>query len=190
MIITIGRQLAAGGREVGALLAERLGLRYFDKELLQEAAKQSGITQDTFLRADENYNLFTLALNTDRQKLFQWQSETIRRLAAEGDCLFLGRAADYVLRDRSDIFSVFLTADLADRVTRIMEGENMQEKEALAFIENSDSRREDYYNFFTGKHWGDSSGYDLCINTSRFGITATADIIIAALRHREETVIN
>ena len=181
MIITIGRQLAAGGREVGKKLAEQLGMRYFDKELLLESARRSGIADELFLRADEHYNLFTLALSTDSQKLFQFQSDTIRQLADEGDCLFLGRAADYILRDRSDLFSVFLTADMESRIRRVMQKDGLTAEQAQAFIEKTDRRRADYYNFYTGKHWGDSNGYDLCLNTSRFGIEGTVRVIVEGL---------
>ncbi|MBR1808781.1 MAG: cytidylate kinase-like family protein [Paludibacteraceae bacterium] len=177
MIITIGRQLAAGGRTVGQILAGQLGLKYFDKELLLESARRSGIADELFLRADEHYNLFTLALKTDTQKLFQFQSDTIRQLAEEGDCLFLGRAADYILRDRKDLFTVFLSADMQDRVATVMKKEGMTEEEAAAFIEKTDRRRSDYYNFYTGKRWGDGNCYDLCLNTSRFGIEGTVEII-------------
>lgn len=183
MIITIGRQLAAGGRSVGKILSQQLGLRYFDKELLLESARRSGIADELFLRADERYNLFTLALSTDSQKLFQFQSDTIQQLAAEGDCLFLGRAADYILRDRKDVFSVFLCADMKDRVRLVMQKEGLQESEAVSFIEKTDRRRADYYNFFTGKRWGDSNGYDLCINTSRFSTKTTAEIIKSAVEN-------
>ena len=183
MIITIGRQLGAGGRDIGRILASSLNLRYFDKELLLESARQSGFAHELFLRADERYNLFTLALSTDSQKLFQYQSDTIRQLASEGDCLFLGRAADYILRDRDDVLSVFLTADMEDRILRVIEKDGMTEKDALAFIEKTDRNRAHYYNFFTGKHWGDSSGYDICLNTSRFGMEGTVEIIKACVKN-------
>ena len=181
MVVTIGRQLAAGGRDIGKRLAERLHLRYFDKELLLEAARQSGIAEELFFRADEHYNLFTLALSTDSQKLFQFQSDTIRGLAEEGNCLFLGRAADYILRERKDLFSVFLTADMPDRIRLVMEKDGLSEKEAMAFIEKTDRKRADYYNFFTGRRWGDSSGYDICLNTSSFGIEGTIEIICESI---------
>ncbi len=182
MILTIGRELASGGRDIGKMLSERLGLRYFDKELLLEAARQSGIAQELFLRADEHYNLFTLALSTDSQRLFQFQSDTIRQLACGGDCLFLGRAADYILRERKDLFTVFLTANMEDRVQRVMQRDGLSERDAITFIEKTDKKRSDYYGFFTGKRWGDSSGYDLCLNTSRFGIEGSAEIIAQSVK--------
>ena len=182
MIITIGRQLAAGGRAAGRRVAERLGLRYYDKELILEAARQSGLSPDMFLRADEQLGLFTLALNTDTQKLFQLQSDPIRRLAEAGNCLFVGRAADYVLRDRHDLLSVFLTADTADRIMRIMSGQHLSEREARLLVERADRRRAGFYNFYTNRRWGDASGYDLCLNTSRLGIDRTADLIVQTAR--------
>lgn len=181
MIITIGRQLAAGGREIGQMIAKRLNLHYFDKELLIESARESGIAHEMFLRADEHYNLFTLALKTDNQRLFQFQSDTIRRLATEGNSLFMGRAADYILRDRDDLFSVFLTADIKDRIKRVMKHDNLNEQEATRFIKRTDRRRAAYYNFYTGRRWGEALGYDICINTSRLGIDNSVEIIVESI---------
>ncbi len=177
MILTISRQLAAGGREIGRLLASELNLKYFDKKSLLDSARRSGIADDLLLRADEHYNLFTLALSTDSQKLFQFQTDTIRQLAQSGNCLFVGRAADYILRDRNDVFSVFLSADISDRIRCVMTKDNLTEAEAESFILKTDRRRADYYNFYTDKQWGDSNGYDLCLNTSRFGVKGTVKII-------------
>lgn len=185
MIITIGRQLAAGGREVGRMIADELNLRYFDKEILLESARRSGIADELFRHADENCNLFTLALSTRSQRLFEYQSEAIAELAQAGNCLFLGRAADYILRNRDDLFSVFLSADNDDRMSRLVCKEQISDNEAISLIEKTDKRRAEYYNFFTGKKWGDSRGYDLCINTTVMGIDGTVKLIIDAVKYKE-----
>lgn len=177
MIITIGRQLAAGGRAVGKRLAQELNLHYYDKGLLAAAAEESGLSVEHFSAADEQYNIFTLAFSSDNQRLFEIQAETIRQLAAKEDCLFVGRAADYVLRDRQDVLSVFLVADLNDRQQRLMLKEGVAEKEARAMIEKADRRRADYYNFYTGKQWGSALCYDLCLNTSQIDIPTAVSII-------------
>ncbi len=189
MIITIGRQLAAGGREVGKQLAKQLNLHYYDRSLLAVAARESGIAEDLFSAADEQYNIFTMALKADNQELFQIQSEVIQHLAEKGNCLFVGRAADYVLRERHDLLSVFLTANTEDRIQRIMKGEHLSEKEAKNFIGKADRRRSDYYNFYTGKQWGCANGYDLCINTSRLSIPLTVQLIAEAANKIKEAAI-
>lgn len=181
MIITIGRQLAAGGREVGKQVAELLNLQYFDKELLLEAARRSGIADERFSLADEKYNLFTLALSTNNQRLFEFQAQTIRQLASECNCLILGRAADYILRDFPNLFSIFLSADIEQRARVVALQENISHDDAINFIEKTDRNRANYYNFYTGRHWGDSH-YDLCINTSRFGINGTVQTILNAVK--------
>ncbi len=185
MIITIGRQLAAGGRAVGKMLAERLSLRYYDSALLALAAKESGLSEEAFSAADEQYNIFTLALSSDNQRLFRIQSDVIGKVAADGDCVFVGRAADYVLRQRQDVLSVFLTADTGDRIDRLMKDRQITEKEALTLIEKADRRRADYYNFYTGKEWGRACSYHLCINTSQIPIESAVELICQAIIKKE-----
>ncbi len=182
MIINIGRQLAAGGREIGRLVAQRLGLHYYDCELLTEAAKESGLNPALFKRADESHDLFLCALGSPNAEIFQFQSETIRHLAEAGDCLFIGRCADYVLRERTDCLNVFLTADLSDRVKRIMDSQHLTERQAEDMIAKTDRRRADYYNFYTGKTWGAAASYDLCINTSRLSVDEIVALICSASR--------
>ncbi len=182
MIITIGRQLAAGGREIGKRVAEALNLQYYDCELLTEAAKASGINPALFRNADESHDLFLCALGSRNAELFQIQSETIQKLANEQNCLFIGRCADFVLRDNPACLNVFLTADLADRVARIMKAQNLTEKQATELINKTERKRAEYYNFYTGKTWGAASSYDLCINTSRLSIDEIVELICSASR--------
>ena len=176
MIINIGRELAAGGRQTGRLLAERLGYRYFDKEIVIEAARRSGISSEAFERADEHCNKFLFGLLGYDERLFALQSEVIRELAGAGNCIFVGRCADYILRDR-ECLNVFLRAGFAERVERLVAGEKIDEEHAKRLIAETDEKRSDYYNFYTGKTWGDSRSYDLCINTSKTGIEGAVEII-------------
>ncbi len=182
MIINIGRQLAAGGREVGRRVAERLGLQYYDCELLSEAAKESGISAALFRNADESHDLFLCALGSRNAEIFKLQSDTIKHLAEQGDCLFIGRCADYVLRERTDCLNIFLTADKAERVARVMETQHLSERQAEDLVDKADRRRADYYNFYTGKTWGAAASYDLCFNTSRLSIDEIVEFICSASR--------
>lgn len=192
--ICIGRELGAGGREVARLLSERLSIPVYDKELLTRASLETGLSQEVFEQKDERSFLTTLrtlfsgnivgegavsVLSEDQ--LFQWQSEAIRTIATEGPAIFLGRCADYVLRDQPNVLSVFLTANPADRVARLVASLAITEKEAQECIEKGDRKRASYYNFYTFKKWGAATSYDVCLNTSLFGVERVADLIVNLL---------
>ena len=177
MIITIGRQLAAGGSEVGKKLSQQLKMRYFDKELLLEMARSSGISEKFFERADEHYNPFLYALDSQAPQLFQVQCDVMRRLAKESDCVFVGRCADFILRDEPKRLDVFLMADMEDRIKRVMKTENMSADEALEHIETAEKHRAEYYNFYTNKQWGEAKSYHLCLNTSLLSIDGCVEMI-------------
>lgn len=178
MVINIGRQLAAGGREIGKILADNLDLMYCDREILLAAANNSGISEEQFEKADEIENRLLYAFGNNNIQLFQWQSDTIRDLAEKHNCLFLGRCADYILRDRNDCINIFLSANLEDRIKRVQERRQVTEHEAVEILKQADKRRAEYYNFFTNKTWGAAASYDLCINTSILGIDKTAELIL------------
>lgn len=198
MIVNIGRQLAAGGREIGKILAEKLNLEYCDREIIFAAAQQSGIAPEQFERADEIQNRLLYALGKDNHiKLFQLQSETIRDLADKHDCLFLGRCADYILRDRNDCINIFLSANEQDRIKRLLtsrvpinnhahDSQPLSETEALELIHKTDEQRAEYYNFFTNKTWGAAASYDLCINTSVLGIQQTVELILQFINSKQK----
>ena len=191
--INIGRQLGSGGRAIGRLLADSMGARYLDRELLTLAADRSGLSPEIFERTDEHKGfLHTLAgslfpafsahtgyydesVNDDT--LFRLQSEAIRRAAQEAPCIIIGRCADYVLRDMPRTVNVFVVADRRDRIARLCRMNNITEAEAARRIDKGDQRRAEYYNFYTQQRWGAAETYDLCLNTSLFCIERTAEII-------------
>lgn len=189
--ICIGRSLGSGGRVVGRRLAERFGMAYFDKEILTLAARESGIAPELFERRDERKGWFrsmisaTLPMQSSDfyanqlsdEALFRIQSEAIRGAADERSCVFIGRCADYVLRDRPRVVSVFVCADMEERLQRVMQRMEADEKRALKLIEQGDAARAAYYNFYCNGTWGQASTYDLCINSSRLGIEGTTDFI-------------
>lgn len=198
MIITIGRQLGSGGLEIGRLLAERLNLAFYDKELLTEAARHSGICPECFQQVDEQakrsfggVGIFGMRFpfigdgNTSYNSmisgdnLFLIQSETIVKLAEnERGAVFVGRCADYVLRHRNDVVSVFITANEADRVKRLCDRKGCTETEARDMMKKVDKQRAAYYDYYASREWGVASSYDICINSSLLGIEGTVDAII------------
>mgnify|MGYP003288509376 CR=1 FL=1 len=192
-VVTIGRQPGSGGKEVAEVLARELGIKVYDKALLQEAAQASGFDASLFEKADEceSNSLFggifsihgsiseylTGGSCIDNDKLFEIQSETICNIAQSESCIIVGRCAEYVLRDHPAMLSVFLTADHADRVQRIMRGENLEHDAAVEFIEKNDKKRRSYHDYYATTQWGDAAGYDVCINTSRLGVEGTVEFI-------------
>ena len=195
IIINIGRQLGSGGLIIAKMLAERLECKFYDKEILNLAAKESGFCEKFFEQNDENkgflHTLFHLrtpyigsgnssfyANNLSQENLFKFQSDVIRKAAEEGSCIFVGRAADYILRDHKNAVNIFVTADIEERVNRIAERNQCSVEKAKKIIKEKESQRASFYNFYTGKRWGASESYDLCINSSLLGLEGTASYIM------------
>ena len=185
LIITIGRQFGSGGKAVADELGRKLGIPVYDSELITEAARKSGISEEFFHKRDEKRRALFIGLKSgmDDEVIFRIQSEVIRDLASKGSAIFVGRASDYVLRDL-DCIDVFISAPLEARVKRIMERQGLSESEAETLIERKDSGRAEYYDFFTFSKWGVAANYDLCIDSSILGIEGTAELIIDFAKKR------
>ena len=207
LVITIGRQFGSGGRKVGKLLAEKLDIPYYDKELLAEAAKDSGICQEIFENHDEKPNrslLFSLVTGMQmhgdpgsmymdmplNHKIFLAQFDAIRRIASEGPCVIVGRCADYVLRDKPNAVSVFVKADICQRVERAESLYGVDPAKAEETVRKADKQRASYYNYYATATWGDVNNYDLCVDTGKLGIEGTVELIEQYLRLREQALKN
>lgn len=201
IIINIGRQLGSGGRTIGKMLAEEFGCVFYDKELLNLAAKESGFSEKFFEQHDEHWRFFKSLFhmhtqhiddnnfytnNFSQESLFQFQSEAIKKAADAGNCVFVGRCADYILRDYPNVFNVFITADLDFRVQQVMKRHGCDRDAAIKIINNKESSRASYYGYYTGKKWGDSQSYDLCVNSSLLGLEGTEKLIAYFIRQRLE----
>lgn len=190
LIINIGRQFGGGGLGVASELGRRLEIPVYDRELISKAAQDSGFSAELFEQSDEKRRIFSLSAiftsiysspteNYMSDKgLFEIQCETIKRIAAQGSAIIVGRCSDYVLRDMDFVLNVFLTSPLSERVKRICERHSLTEEKAEALILQKDKAREEYYNYYTFGNWGVASTYDLCIDSSKLGIEGTADFII------------
>jgi cytidylate kinase len=192
-VITIGRQLGSGGREIGQKLAAQLAVSFYDKELIRIASQQSGVKEEFFERVDEkkHFSLFPglFGIRTSvtddlfsnyylsNETLFLIQSDIMRKLAEEGSCIFVGRCADYVMKEQPSCLNIFISADTSDRIKRISERHNMTDSKAREIIEKTDKSRAGYYNYFSGKVWGAASSYHLCVNSSLLGIEETVNFI-------------
>ena len=199
-VVTIGRQFGSGGREIGRLVADKLGITYYDKELLIEAARQSGVSEHIFEAADErsprffaNIWSFNLGLNSGSyfmgdtplsdDHIYRAQSEVMTTLADRGPCVIVGRTADYVLRNHCRVVSVFIHANSDACVARIMSrGDCSNEEQARSLMEKKSRLRAEYYNFYTDKRWGEAASYDLTIDSSLLGTEATAELIVQFVR--------
>ena len=199
IIINIGRQLGSGGHDIGRMLALDFQAKYYDRELLNLAAKESGLSEKIFEQNDEKKGFFRGLLNlgsphvssgsvyksgVSQESLFQFQSEAIKKAANEGSCVFVGRCADYVLRNLPNTVSVFVTAAMDYRVQQIMNKQHLDEDAARKFIEQGESERSTYYNYYSGKKWGAAESYDLCIDSSVLGLVETEKIIAQFIKKK------
>ncbi|MGN1134218.1 MAG: AAA family ATPase [Oscillospiraceae bacterium] len=193
-IITISREFGSGGHEIGKKLAQELNIPFYDKELLERAAKNSGICKELFESHDENSSgsfLFSLVmgdysldsngmLNTQmplNHQLFLAQFEAIKKIADEGPCVIVGRCADYVLEDYDNVINFFVMADMADKKKRICSRYDIEKNKVEDFIKKTDKRRANYYNYYTDKKWGTAKNYDLCVNSSKIGIENAVELM-------------
>ena len=193
IIITIGRQYGSGGRYVGKKLAEQLGIAFYDKELINLASKESGICGEFFEKADERNSgslLKALAMGfsmnnaifqsndyLSNESLFQIQSDVIRKVAAEQSCILVGRCADYALESYPNVVSIFIRADMEDRIRRVATRLDLTDAKAKDLINKTDKKRASYYNYYTNKKWGEAGSYELCLNSSELGVQGTAKAI-------------
>lgn len=194
-IVNIGRQLGSGGREIGEKLAARLGISFYDKELIELASEESGLCREFFERADEKASqgliggLFGMrfpfvsdgAIPTgnclSNDALFKVQSDVIRRLAAERSCLFVGRCADYILRDHPRCVNVFIACSAEERIRRLCRTHALSAREAEELMGKADRKRSEYYNYYSYKQWGAAETYHLCIDSSVLGVDGTVDFV-------------
>ncbi len=204
-VITIGRQYGSGGREIGFKLAEKLGIKCYDKEILAVAAKESGLCQEIFESHDEKPTqsfLYSLVMDTYSMgynnsgfidmpishKVFLAQFDAIKRLAEQESCVIVGRCAEYALEGNPNVLSVFIHGKMDAKIARVKERNNIsKDSDAKDLIIKTDKKRASYYNYYTSKKWADAKSYDLAIDSGIFGIDGTVDVIASILNKKMET---
>ena len=201
-VICFGRQLGSGGREIAEKLAKKLDLPLYDKEILALAAKNTGLGRELFENADEkaspnifvgfarsypivNESLIMQESPLSNNALFKFQCEVITQIASKGSAVFVGRCADFILRDHPGLFSVFICGNNKDRIERLCRLRGISMEEAIKTIKKIDKQRSTYYKYYTDKTWGEASSYNVCINSSVLGIDGTVDAILWLLEKRE-----
>lgn len=194
-VITIARQYGSGGRTVGQMLAKELGVEYYDKDLIRKASEESGINMALFANADErskglfnklkkkNYGGEVLSPSSknfnSEENLFNYQAKIIRDLADKESCIIIGRAADFILKDRPDVISVFVHAPQWFLMEQAAKKLSMKEKELERYIAKIDKDRAEYYKLHTGREWTDARNYDLCLDSSKLGFDKCVEEIKA-----------
>lgn len=198
-VITISRQFGSGGHEVGEKLARQLDVPFYDKALIAMAAKQSGLSEEVFANADEKATsslLYSMVMGSYsfgarvpginempiNDKLFIIQSDIIKKAAADGPCVIIGRCADYILREHENCLNVFVHASKEERVRRSIAKKDCEERKASDFVTKKDKQRANYYNFYSNKRWDDLQNYDITIDTSRFTLDEAVELLIDAAR--------
>lgn len=193
-VITIARGYGSGGRTMGKMLAEELGIHYYDRELLRLASDDSGINEELFGRSDEQLKKSLLykimrkeykgeLIPPDREdfvsndNLFNYQAKVIRELAEQESCIIVGRCADYILKDMKNVVRIFVYASLEDCVARLTDMYSMPTKELEKKIQSIDKRRAEYYRYYTGRDWQDARNYDLCFNSMQLGFDKCVEIV-------------
>ena len=197
-IITIGRQCGSGGHTIGKTVAERLGVPFYDKKLVQIVAERSGLSAETGRREGEcssASSLFTSvssrgysAYNAGQREnmalpdqINAYQTELIKELADKGSCVIVGRCADYILQGREDCFHVFISGALPDRASRVIAEHGIASETARNHVRERDRKRSSYYKHITDQPWGMAANYDLCLNSSKFGIDRCVELILASV---------
>ncbi len=201
-VINLGRQLGSGGKEIGERLAKDLGIAFYDKELIKLASEESGLCKEFFERADEKASQSLIGglfgarfpFITDgaipyggylsNDALFKIQSDVIRELAERQSCLFVGRCADYILRDHPRCINVFVSASKEARIERLMKLNGIPTEAAEELIEKADKKRSSYYNYYSYNTWGAAPTYHLCIDSSVLGIDDTVEFIKAFVQQK------
>lgn len=199
LIITIGRQFGSGGHEIGEKLAKKLGIKFYDKELIKLIAKQSGLCEKVLESYDEKPTsslLYSIVMDiypsvmytgpTIDQQIYQANYDTIRKLADGEPCVIVGRCADYILRDHPELVSVFIHANSDFRAARIAEEYKLPDAKVRDMLVKTDKKRASYYNFQSEKQWGAASSYNLCIESSEVGIDGAVDLIMDYINYKKK----
>ncbi len=197
-VITVARGYGSGGRTIGKMLSEQLGIPYYDRDLLRLASDESGINEQLFAKADEKLKkslLFNIASKVykgeiippdsddfvSNDNLFNYQAKIIKELADTQSCIIIGRCADFVLKDYDNVIKVFVHAPKDDCIKNVQELTGRSEKEIEKQITSIDKHRSEYYKYYTGRDWDAAKNYDLCLNSSHLGFQKCVDIVKAYL---------
>ena len=193
-IITISREFGSGGHFIGEEVSKRLGIPFYDKNIIQQIAEKTGFSED-FVKDQSEYapskNMFAYAFvgrdhtgSSLSDQVYAAQTQVIRNLAEKGSCIIIGRCADYVLKDYDNVVNIFVCGDMESKIHRMMWTFSLEKEVAEERIRETDKQRHKYYNYYTGKTWDAASNYDLCLNTGDMTIEEAAEQIKLYLKQK------
>lgn len=182
-VITISREYGSGGRYIGQLVAQKLGIKIYDKDLVNELANKTGLSPE-YIEDSEQKRTIVDSLNngyyynlTNSDELFVEESNLIKDLAQKESCVIIGRCSDFILKDRNDVINIFICSNMEGKIKRAVDCYGLTKKEAIKKIKNIDKSRSNHYKHYTGKKWGENVNYDLCINSDKIGVEKAAEMI-------------
>lgn len=194
VVITIGREFGSGGREIGIKLSEKLNIPFYDKKIILHTAEKTNLEESIIEKHDEQHsfpvfsssNVFDIYQMPMSDRIYIAQADVIRDIAAKESCIIVGRCADFILDDNPDVFKVFITAPMKDKIERkrpLLEGKS--DAEIRAHISKIDKKRAKYYTYYTDRTWGSAATYNLCIDSSVVGIDGAVELIASAISMRK-----
>lgn len=195
IIISIGREFGSGGHAIAEIVAKDLGINMYDRNMLDEIAREKGIDVDSLHRFDEKPRNPFLSRSVRgysssmEENLAQLQFEFIKNKADSGESfVIVGRCAEHVLKDRDSVISIFVLGDKQEKIARVKAKYDLDREEALTKMTRHDKKRKAYHNSYSDSKWGDSRGYDLCVNSSRLGVEGTAKFIESYIEFRKNNM--
>lgn len=191
MVITVSREYGSGGRYVGRLIADKLGIKLYDKDFIQELAKETGLSEEYIENHEQKRttleslnNGYYVGLN-NADELFIKEAELIKKVADKGSCVIIGRCADFVLKDRENVIKVFIYSDKKDKMKRVTEIYGLEEEKAEKEINKINKLRANHYKYYTEKEWSDPRNYDICINSDTLGVEKVSDLICEIVKEKQ-----
>ena len=191
-IITISREFGSGGRFIGEEVAKKLGIAYYDKDIINQSAEESGLSPDYIQESAElspKKGILAYALagrditgKSVEDMVYEVQRKVILELAEKEPCVIIGRNADFILKDRDDVLNVFIHGNMPEKMKRICQLYNVSEQDAVKMMTDTDKRRMTNYNFYTDQRWGKASNYTLCLNSSQLGYDKCEEIIMECVK--------
>lgn len=193
-IITISREYGSGGRYIGKLIAEKLGIKLYDKEFITRLAEETGLSEEYIKKNEQRRNAladlnngYYFGLNNADQ-LFLKESELIQKIVQKESCVIIGRCADFVLKDQENVFKVFVYSNLEDRIKRATKYYGFDPIKAEKEIKRVDKLRSNHYKHYTEREWKEHSNYDICINSDAFGVEKAADLICQIVEEKYDGI--
>lgn len=190
VVITIAREYGSGGRYIGRLIADKLGIKFYDKDFVTTLSEQTGLSEEYIENNEQRRNTLDALNNgyyfnlSNSDELFVKESKLIKELAEKESCVIIGRCSDFILKDNEDTINIFVYSNMEDKIKRVVERYGLNQKDAEKEIKNIDKQRSNHYKHYTGKKWGENQNYDLCINSDALGVEKSADLICEMIMNR------